>query len=129
MTRVPRAEPSWSEYAAARKWPIAAELHPSRGHGSSEYLVEVRVAPEALSAYRDLVPGTGLPKGARVAAAHRERSGGQVASTFVMQKGEDGRWAYFSVGPTGRVDRGDTALCRRCHSQAPADSLFGPPRN
>lgn len=80
-----------------------------------------------LGAYRELVPGSRLPDGARIAAMHRVAATGVAASTFVMKRRTAG-WEYLVVDSLGRREPGDTTPCSTCHAEAPADSLFGVPR-
>lgn len=60
------------------------------------------------------------------------KSGSAPIVYFVMVKRapgynpSGGDWEYLVVAPDGRVeDRGQVALCARCHAEAPHDFLFG----
>lgn len=47
-----------------------------------------------------------------------------------MEKGAGKRWRYFGVYPQALYDSTvDGGLCRRCHEEGVADSLFGLPRS
>lgn len=82
---------------------------------------------EAADPYLALVPGQSLPVGTRVAAFHESQSG-DAASVYVLTKGPSGTWEPLVTEPDGTLVQGDLTPCLTCHSDAPADSLFGPRR-
>jgi len=133
----PRAEaaPSqpvarWAELDVARAWPSASAAFPSRGHGVGQYLIDVRVEPRYLGAYRNLSRGQTLPVGTTLAAFHRDRDTGAAASIYVMQKRSDAEWEFSVADDEGRLrPQQSVELCSRCHAEAPADDLFGVPRS
>ena len=87
----------------------------------------VRVSPESREAYRALVRGARLPDGTTVAKFHFERESGAPGPVYAMHK-NGGAWNFLVASSEGQLEqRGDLDLCRRCHAEAVADSLFGPP--
>jgi hypothetical protein len=118
----------WEHFDDARSWPLAAEPFATSAHGATPYVVSVRVAPAFVVAYRELVAGEVWVPGASVAAFHATRSG-EPASLYAMTKQSDGSWEYVVAAADGtETARGPLPLCIRCHTEAPADSLFGVPR-
>jgi hypothetical protein len=90
-------------------------------------VLEVRISPEALAAYRALVPGTALPVGTTAVAFHRTPDG-VPGSVYAMIKLRDGSWDFVVAEPDGAlVARGALPLCASCHDAARADHLFGVP--
>lgn len=118
----------WSQFAESQSWPTStADWFPSKGHygGTSEGLV--RVAPAALAAYRELTLGAKLETGTTLVMLHRSRASGKPGPVHVMQRLERG-WEYWLLSPDGAIEsQGDLPLCARCHADAPADGVFGPP--
>ena len=119
----------WTEFAESQSWPSSTEnWFLSKGHygGTSEGLV--RVSPAALAAYRQLTLGAKLEAGTTLVMLHRSRATGKPGPIHVMRRDEQ-RWEYWLLQPTGAIDtHGELPLCARCHADAPADSVFGPPQ-
>lgn len=119
----------WNQFAESQGWPTStADWFPSKGHygGTSEGLV--RVSPAALPAYRELTLGAKLEAGATLVMLHRSRSTGKPGPVHVMQRGHQG-WQYWLLAPDGAIEgHGELPLCARCHADAPADGVFGPPQ-
>ncbi len=120
----PLPEPSWPDFSAALGWPQAALLKTLGHHRyGAAVRLRVRVAPSALSAYRDLATDSPMPSGAQVAAFH-EAPDGELLSVFVLEKGAGG-WTALELSARGVRVPSDGALCLRCHVLAPSDYLFG----
>ncbi len=84
--------------------------------------VDVRVSPECRASYVALVTDSVLPEGCLLAELS------QVGYGYGMQK-VAGAWSFFELDRHGGVlASGTLTLCRGCHAQATADSVFGPPR-
>lgn len=118
----------WSEFAETQTWPTStADWFPSKGHygGTSEGLV--RVSPAALAAYRELTLGAKLEPGTTLVMLHRTRTTGKPGPVHAMRRNEQG-WDYWLLDPDGAIEsQGQLPLCARCHADAPADNVFGPP--
>jgi hypothetical protein len=121
-----RAVLPWVGFDAARSWPAAAGAFHSRGHGAGRYDATVRVRPATLEAYRSAVSGAVFADGSAIAMFHRTTDGGD-GSVFSMAKA-DGAWTFVAAHGDGTLIDGDTASCARCHDEAPADHVFGPPK-
>jgi hypothetical protein len=127
-TPVRPAAPKWPLLEAARAWPLAVPRHPSVGHAPPRYTLEVRVTPAAsLPLYLDLVPGQSLPAGTQLAAFHQARTG-EPGTIYAMEKLPDGTWRPLAADADGTLLQGNLTACLTCHRDAPADSVFGPPR-
>ena len=124
---VPHVElPRWEGLREASGWPLATAPFTAHGHSAGEFVASVRVAPAYLDLYRRLVPGMRWPVGMSVAVFHELRGAGGAGSVFAMTKLASGEWEYVVAHHDGSLDaRGALTLCARCHSEAPADSLFG----
>jgi hypothetical protein len=95
----------------------------SRGH-RPEQRVDVRVSPESRSTYGALVTDSLFPDGSVLAELSHAGDG----RGYGMRKA-GGRWSFYELDPSGGVTAsGALALCAGCHAQAPADSVFGLPR-
>ena len=118
----------WSQFAETEAWPTStADWFPSKGHygGTSEGLV--RVSPAALPAYRELTLGAKLEPGTTLVMLHRTRATGKPGPVHVMRRDERG-WEYWLLAPDGAIEsQGQLPLCARCHAEATADGVFGPP--
>ena len=121
--RVVAARSVWPDFAAARAWPAASPPAVALGHRRDGTLVQVRVEPNGLAAYRELSVGSGMPDGARVAAWHETRAGAFLGGYVLEKRG--GTWQGLEVGADGALLPGDSARCVRCHDMAPSDHLFG----
>jgi len=97
----------------------------SRGH-QPEQQVDVHVNDIARPAYGALVADTVFPDGSVLAELpHSVTSHGL---SYAMRK-DGSHWSYFQLDWHGRVlAAGALSLCVGCHTQAPADRVFGPPR-
>lgn len=114
----------WAAFEEALGLPSSGPAAPSRGHGVDPFLVEVRVSPASLDAYRRLTDRTVMPAGTTVLALH-SRPNGTRASVFAMTKGAEG-WEYVVAEADGTLTaQGALAQCEACHRSAPADHLFG----
>lgn len=122
---------AWPRFAEVRSWPTVSVPFANTGHAGMGPLAVVRVNPEARDAYTHLVQESVLPDGAVVALFHLDAAN-RPSSTYVMQKSA-GVWSFLTLDGSGieRADpvaRGTTSeLCRRCHADGVADSLFGVP--
>jgi len=121
----PRVEKAWSEYEAVRAWsaaspaPFVSAGHPLAG------AVEVHVSPESRAAYLGLVPDTVLPEGTLLAELPAHAGSGPG---YAMRKTREA-WIFFELDAQGALlASGPLPLCIGCHAQAPADGVFGLPR-
>jgi hypothetical protein len=116
----------WKSYAEAQGWPAANSTpFASRGH-QPEQQVDVRTNDLARPSYAALVTDTVFPDGSvLLEQAHAIASGG---FGYAMRK-ESGHWTFLQLDARGAVlASGTLALCVGCHAQAPADHVFGLPR-
>jgi len=120
----PPPAPAWDAYAAVRQWPSVNET-PFVSHGHRpEQRVDVRVSPESRATYSALVADSIFPDGS-VLAELSHAGGGRG---YGMRKA-GGSWSFFELDEAGGViASGALALCVGCHAQAPADDVFGLPR-
>ena len=116
----------WDSYSEALHWP-AANGAPFTSHGHQpEQQVDVHVNDAARLAYSALVSDTVFPDGSVLAELPHAGTGAGVG--YAMRK-EAGQWSYFQLDVHGGVlANGAPSLCAGCHAQAPADRVFGPPR-
>jgi hypothetical protein len=117
--------PAWPDFAAARNWPAAAPATPARAHFRDGTLVQVRVEPPGLDAYRQLAVESPMPESARVVAWH-ETHAGQLRGGYLLEK-RQGVWSAHEIDAAGALVAGDRIACLRCHEMAPTDHLFGVP--
>lgn len=106
---------------------MVIEDRASRGHGSGQHRIEVRVSPGAEAAYRALIQGSAVPVGSVIAALHHDATRGRPGPIYAMEKIAAERWEYRIVERDGRIRPGSVELCARCHAEGVADQLFGPP--
>lgn len=110
-----------------KRWPALGAPRPAPDHGGGRYLGAVRVSPDARKTYLQLTRGAELPVGSIVAMFHEKAQGHAPGPVYVMRKQTAG-WQYLVLSPEGRIrDQGRLGLCERCHAEATADHLFGPP--
>jgi len=116
----------WDGYGEALHWPAANDApFTSRGH-QPEQQVDVRVNDIARSTYGALVSDTVFPDGSVLVELPHAGTGS--GASYAMRK-EGGHWSYFQLDWRGGVlATGVLSLCAGCHAQAPADRVFGPPR-
>jgi len=120
----PTASAAWEGYGEVLRSPaITSTPFTSRGH-LPEQLVDVRVSDGARAGYAALVTDTVFPDGSLLAELSHNGSG----NGYVMRK-SGGVWSYFELDRRGvLLASGALALCAGCHAQAPADRVFGLPR-
>ena len=119
------AAPVWEVYSEVQQWPaINPAPFTSRGH-QPEQSVDIRVNEAARASYTGLVTDTVFPEGSVLAELPRGMGHG-----YAMRKA-GGVWSYFELDAQGRLLASGTplALCAACHSEAPADHVFGSPRS
>ena len=117
---------AWASYAEAQSWPPANSApFPSRGHEPAQQ-VDVRANELARPSYAALVTDTVFPDGSvLLEQAHSSSTSG---FSYAMRK-EAGQWGFFQLDAHGGVlASGTLTLCAGCHAQAPADHVFGLPR-
>jgi len=85
------------------------------------------VSPDARERYAALLPVTTLPEGAVVTAFHQHVDTGKPGPIYVMEK-RPSAWFFQALDADGRPVEHTVELCQRCHAEAPADSLFGLPK-
>ncbi len=120
----------WAPFRIVDNWPAAGKPFVSHGHAGGRFPAMVRVSPAARDAYEQLVRSTVLPVDTIVAEYLADPGSDRTRAVYVMQKTTAERWRFLVITPTGLVDeRAPTALCARCHAEAPADQLFGLPRD
>jgi hypothetical protein len=119
----------WARFDEVSSWPAANPTPiPSKGHGSGQYQITVRVQPDALGDYVAHGSRATMPLGTVVAAFHRDARRGQSGPVYVMTRAASG-WTYTAYEPSGfAAEHGVLALCERCHLEAPSGGLFGLPR-
>ncbi len=123
--RAPSPSPrTWEAYAAVLEWPaVNTAPFTSRGH-RPEQRVDVRVSPESRTNYSALVTDTVFPDGSVLAELSHAGDG----RGYGMCKAS-GSWSFYELDPNGGVTaRGALPLCTGCHARAPADGVFGLPR-
>lgn len=87
--------------------------------------LEVRTSPAVAASYgRWSAFSEPLPDDALLAAFHSRD--GEKLDVLVMRKRE-GKWGFWAFTPSGAPLPTNEARCRRCHQEAPADLVFGPP--
>jgi hypothetical protein len=120
----PKPARIWDAYAAALAWPaLNSAPFIARGH-QPEQAVDVRVSEDCRNVYRALVTDTVFPDGCVLA----ELAKGAEGPSYGMRK-LNGSWSYFQLDARGGVlAEGALTLCAGCHAQAPADNVFGLPR-
>jgi hypothetical protein len=125
----PKTAQLWTRLAEVRGWgPVNDKPFVSEGHPPGHYLANVHVSPEAREAYLGLMPGGELPVGTVLAELQHDPRRDQPGPIFAMLKMAPGRWEFLAAEPDGRIrERGQLALCVRCHAEAVADHLFGLP--
>ncbi len=100
----------------------------SHGHADGRYAIEVRVGPEqAQTAYESWTAGSEMPVGTTLIATHHDRRRGRTGPIYAMRKEKSG-WDFAVLSTTGMRERVPVDLCERCHVEAGADHIFGPPR-
>jgi hypothetical protein len=118
----------WPHFEASKTWPTSSdEWFVAQGHYASRYEAQVRVSPEALDAYLALTLNSSMLDGSTLVMWHRTRRSEAPGPIHVMQK-QVGGWTFGKLDPEGREAETNTARCQRCHEEASADLLFGPPR-
>jgi hypothetical protein len=95
----------------------------SQGH-QPEQLVEIRVSPESRATYSALVTDSVFADGSILAELPHAGDG----HGYGMRKAA-GNWTFFELNAQGGVlASGALTLCAGCHARAPADGVFGLPR-
>jgi hypothetical protein len=95
----------------------------ARGH-QPEQQVDVRVSPESRATYSALVVDSAFSDGCVLAELSHAGDG----RGYGMRKA-GGSWSFFELDAHGGVlASGPLSLCAGCHAQAPADYVFGLPR-
>jgi hypothetical protein len=108
--------------------PISETPWKVSGHAPQPYSASVRVNPEAREQYRNLVADSLLPAATVIAELVLD-SEARIQQILAMEKQASGDWEFLMLTADGRARaRGALSSCTRCHAEAPADSLFGPPR-
>ncbi|MEO8904261.1 MAG: hypothetical protein ABI488_18020 [Polyangiaceae bacterium] len=117
----------WQLYAEAQSWPVSnAVPFTSRGH-QPEQQVDVRANELARPGYAAPVTDTVFPDGSVL--LEQGHSGASPGFSYAMRK-QGQRWSFVQLDARGAVlASGALALCAGCHAQAPADQVFGPPRD
>ena len=120
----------WPGFAESQQFPASTpDWFISRGHFGETLLALVRVSPKALDQYQQLTRGAELEAGCTLVMLHKSRATGKPGPIYVMQRGESA-WDYMVLEQEGGiVERGPIPRCARCHADAVADFLFGPPRD
>jgi hypothetical protein len=127
----PSSLPKWERFEELGKLqPIAASFG-SRGHGTGEWLAQVRASAPAASAMPKLVPGASMPQGSLLVQLHTDKRTGAASDGLFMEKREagyfpaGGDWDWGVIGSDGLVQhRGKLEFCARCHAEAAVDYVF-----
>ena len=106
----------------------------SRGHFAGRWTAQIAVNEIASPVYTQLAPSSRFAVGSVLVKKHALAAASAPGPTFAMTKREPGfypeggDWEYLVLDAEGRLeDRGKLALCARCHAEANADWVFGPP--
>lgn len=129
------AREQWIEPETLAALVLASEeAYESQGHAVPNYQVQVFVSPEAVALYRDWSLGSSMPSGIWIVARHSWRGSAVTAPSsnvtppsYVMHRTPSG-WTFGAIDPKGRRIPADQGVCQDCHTQAKADSIFGPPK-
>lgn len=130
----PQPYPNW---ASVSSWPALTEAQgtepsvtrfASLGHGGGRYSYSVHVEPQHERAYRELVAEHPFPAGATLWVQLFDAKSGDLGPIYVMHKA-DTKWDFTQLNAAGLIVKGAVETCRRCHSEAPTDHLFGLPRS
>jgi hypothetical protein len=100
----------------------------SEGHQPPNYLIQVLVNPEAVQQYRNWSPYSSLPMGTWLVARHRNRlnppNDADPPLYTMYRRSSD--WLYGAIDASGRSVPVVAEVCHDCHTQARAQSVFGP---
>lgn len=135
-----RAQPEASGRARWERFGELGSLQPltgtiaSRGHGTGEWLAQVRANAAAATAVSALARGASMPAGSLLVQLHTDKRTGSPSEGFFMEKREPGYfpaggdWDWGVIGADGLVEhRGKLEFCARCHAEAAADFVFPAP--
>lgn len=127
---MPAPRMQWAEFEESQRWPAATDTwFVARGHYGGTFEALVRVTPEARERYQQHTLGTAFETGTTLVMLHRSRATRKPGPIHAMQRGKTS-WEYLRLSPDGAIEaRGALPLCRRCHAEAPSDSVFGPSRS
>src|ERR1700690_2172562 len=95
----------------------------SQNHGPFQWNMLVRVIPSALQSYLNWHRGNTMPVDVWLVAEHRSRNGSTQGPYYFAHKTANG-WNFGSATADGWLLPATNA-CTACHSEAPADNLFG----
>ncbi len=126
-----RPLPAWSSLASLAALPLASgEPYATLGHGLGRYRALVRVSTAARDQYLAPTPERPFPEGSVVAQFLTDLDTGSAGPVYAMRKQSDETWQFAVLEPGGALlDFGLLPLCVRCHQEAPADFVFGLPRD
>lgn len=68
-----------------------------------------------------------MPAEATLVATHHDQRRGRPGPIYAMRKRATG-WDFAVLDEAGFRQNAPTELCERCHTEAGADQIFGPPR-
>jgi hypothetical protein len=124
----------WERFAELATFKSMGAPFVSRGHFAGRWKVEVFANATASDLYPRLARSSQFAAGAVLAKKHAEKDSGAPGPVFAMVKREagyfreGGDWEYVVTDPEGWIeDRGPLLPCARCHAEATADWVFGPP--
>jgi hypothetical protein len=111
--------------ALLREAPIR-EPWRARGHGAADArVIEVRVTAEARPLYLDWGGAAVMPNGTLIIATEVSPKPPNRQLAMLKQRS---RWRFFELDGAGSsVAEDASGRCQRCHDEARADSVFGPP--
>jgi hypothetical protein len=114
----------WPEYSRIDQLALVnGDPVPADNHEPFRWNLTVRITPSALAAYRDWRVGGVMPEGTWIVAEHYARQGGARGPYYSANKSTAG-WQFGAAMPDGGLVPPDAA-CFACHSEAPADFVFG----
>ncbi len=122
----PKQLESWASVAGLSPVELSAERPLSLGHGGGRYTYSVQAPADVHERYLSPVRDTRFPAGTALLERTFDAKSGEAGPIFVMLRHESG-WEFHELDAKGFIQPRDEERCRRCHTEARADSVFGAP--